>query len=72
VKKEARLSAKAMAQVKESKGEENLRCRIVFIVSQRRRGLSEDEETRLEQYDTIRYHTVYFMCSKKLAGSEQA
>jgi len=53
VKKEARLSAKAMAEVKESKGEENLRCRIVFIVSQRRLGLSEDEETRLEQYDTI-------------------
>jgi len=48
VKKEARLSARALAEVKEDKGEEDLRCWSVFIVCQSRRRLSEDEETKLE------------------------
>ena len=48
VKKEARLSARALAEVKVGRGEEELRCNSLFIVCQRRRGLSEDEETRLE------------------------
>ena len=46
MKKEARLSARALAEVKV--GEEELRCNSLFIVCQRCRGLSEDEETRLE------------------------
>ena len=48
VKKEARLSARALAEVKAGRGEEELRCNSLFIVCQRCRGLSEDKETRLE------------------------
>ena len=51
VKKEARLSARALAEVKVGRGEEELRCNSLFIVCHRCdrcRGLSEDEETRLE------------------------
>ena len=48
VKKEARLSARALAEVKVGKGEKKLRCNSLFMVCQRRRRLSEDEETRLE------------------------
>jgi len=48
VKKEASLSARALAEVQVGRGEEQLRCNSLFIVCQRRRGLSEDEETRLE------------------------
>ena len=48
VKKEARLSARALAEVKVGRGEEELRCNSLFIVCQTCRGLSEDEETRLE------------------------
>ena len=40
VKKEARLSARALAEVQVSRGEEELRCNSLFIVCQRRRGLS--------------------------------
>ena len=47
VKKEARLSARALAEVEVGRGEEDLRCKSLFIVYQRHRGLSEDEETRL-------------------------
>jgi len=47
VKKEARLSARALAEVEVGRGKEVLRCKRLFIVCQRRRGLSEDEETRL-------------------------
>jgi len=47
MKKEARLSARALAEVEVGRGEEDLRCRSLFIVCQRRRGLSEDEETKL-------------------------
>ena len=48
VKKEARLSTRTLAVVHVGRGEEELRCNSLFIVCQRRRGLSEDEETRLE------------------------
>jgi len=49
VKKEARLSARALAEVQVGRGEEKLRCNSLFIVChQRRRELSEDKETRLE------------------------
>ena len=47
VKKEARLSARALAEVEVGRGEKDLRCKSLFIVCQRRRGLSEDEKTRL-------------------------
>jgi len=45
VKKEARLSARALAEVQVGRGEEELRCDSLFIVSQRDLVLSEDEET---------------------------
>jgi len=47
VKKEARLSARALAEVEVGRSEEDLRCKSLFIVCQRCRGLSEDEEIRL-------------------------
>ena len=47
VKKEARLSARALAELEVGRSEEDLRCKSLFIVCQRRRGLSEDEETKL-------------------------
>jgi len=47
VKKEARLSARKLAEVEVGRGEKDLRCKSLFIVCQIRRGLSEDEETRL-------------------------
>jgi len=49
VKKEARLSARALAEVQVGRGEQEFWCNSLFIVC-RRRGLSEDEETRLEYY----------------------
>ena len=48
VKNEARLSARALAEVQVGRGEEELRCNSLFIVCQRRRRLSENEDTRLE------------------------
>ena len=48
VKKEAKLSAREIHGVEEGKGEEDLWCKSLFMVSQRRLGLSEDGETRLE------------------------
>jgi len=48
VKKEARLSTRALAEVQVGRGKEELRCNSLFIVCQRHRGLSEDEETTLE------------------------
>ena len=41
------LSARALAEVDVGRGEEDLRCRSLFTVCQRRRVLSEDEETKL-------------------------
>ena len=41
-------NGRALAEVEVGRGEEDLRCKSLFIVCQRRRGLSEDEETRLE------------------------
>ena len=37
MKKEARLSARALAEVEVGRGEEELRCNGLFIVCQRRR-----------------------------------
>jgi len=47
VKKKARLSATALAEVEVDRGEKDLSCKSLFMVCQRRRGLSEDEETKL-------------------------
>ena len=47
VKKEARLSARTLAEVEVGRGEEDLRCKSLFIVCQKGRGLSEDEDTML-------------------------
>jgi len=49
VKKEAKLSASETPGAEEGKGEEDLRCSRLLTVCQSRLGLSEDEETRLEQ-----------------------
>ena len=48
VKKVARLSASELAEVQEGRGEDDLRCNRWLIVCQRERGLSEEEDTRLE------------------------
>jgi len=48
VKKEAKLSAREIHGVVEGKGEEDLWCKSLFTVSQRRLGLTKDGETRLE------------------------
>ena len=47
-KKDAKLSASEMPGKKECNGEDDLWCRSLFTVSQRRFGLAEAEETRLE------------------------
>jgi len=48
VKKDAKLSASEMPGKVEGNGEDDLRCRSLFTVCQRRFGLAEAEETRLE------------------------
>ena len=48
VKKVARLSASELVEVQEGRGEDDLRCNRWLIVCQRERGLSEEEDTRLE------------------------
>ena len=49
VKKEAKLSASEVPGEVVGSGEENLRCRSLLTVCQRRLGLSEAEDTRLEK-----------------------
>ena len=48
VKKEAKLSASEVPVEVVGSGEEDLRCRSLLTVCQRRLGLSEAEDTRLE------------------------
>jgi len=48
VKKEAKLSASEVPGEVVGNGEEDLRCRSLLTVCQRRLGLSEAEDTRLE------------------------
>ena len=48
MKKEAKLSAREIPGVEEGKDEEDLRRKSLFTVCQRRLGLSENDETRLE------------------------
>jgi len=48
VKKEAKLSASKVPREVVGSGEEDLRCRSLLAVCQRRLGLSEAEGTRLE------------------------
>jgi len=48
VKKEAKLSASEVPGEVVGSGEEDLRCRSLLAVCQRRLGLSEAEDTRLE------------------------
>ena len=50
VKKEAKRSAIEVAADEEGKGEADLRFKSLFTVCQRRRGLSDDEETSFEKY----------------------
>ena len=49
MKKEAKLSASEMPGEVVGSGEEDLRCRSLLTVCQRRLGLSEAEDTRLVQ-----------------------
>jgi len=49
VKKEAKRSAIEVAADEEGKGEADLRFKSLFTVCQRRRGLSDNEETSLEK-----------------------
>jgi hypothetical protein len=53
VKKEAKFSASDEIDMYDGKGDDDLRWRRLFIVCQRRRGLSEDEETKLEKYSFL-------------------
>jgi len=48
VKKEAKLSGSEVTEVEEGKGDEDLRCSNLFTVCQRRRGFSDEEETKCE------------------------
>jgi len=48
VKKEVKLSASEVTEEVVGSGEEDLRCRSLLTVGQRRLGLSEAEDTRLE------------------------
>jgi len=48
VKKEAKLSASEVPGEVVGSGEDDLRCRSLFTVCQRRLGLSKAEDTRLE------------------------
>jgi len=48
VKKEAKLSASEVTEVEEGKGDEDLRCSNPFTVCQRRRGFSDEEQTKCE------------------------
>ena len=50
MKKEAKRSAIEVAADEEGKGEADLRFKSLFTICQRRRGLSDEEETSLEKY----------------------
>ena len=52
-KKEAKLSASEVPGELVRSGEEDLRCRSLLTVCQRRLGLSEAEDTRLEKYSFL-------------------
>ena len=53
VKKEAKLSASEVPGEVVGSGEEDLRCRSLLTVCQRRFGLSEAEGTRREKYSFL-------------------
>ena len=53
VKKEATRPAIEVAADEEGKGETDLRFKSLLTVCQRRRGLSDDEETSLQKYCLI-------------------
>ena len=67
VKKEAKLSASEMPGEVVGSGEEDLRCRSLLTVCQRRLGLSEAEDTRLEKYSFLedRMSLTTSFCSAK-------
>ena len=48
VKKETKLSASEVTEVEEGKGGEDLRCSNLFTVCKRRRGFSDEEETKCD------------------------
>ena len=46
MRKEARLSTRTLAEVEVGRGEEELRCNSLFIVCQRRQGLSDYQKMK--------------------------
>ena len=64
VKKVARLSASELAEVQEGRGEDDLRCSRLLIVCQRERGLSEEEDIRLDWSNTVFRCKNLFVVSK--------
>ena len=59
MKKEAKRSAIEVAADEEGKGETDLRFKILLTVCQRRRELSDDEETSLEKYCFLESHKIH-------------
>ena len=56
VKKEARLSARALAKVQVGRGKEELRCTSLFMVCQRRRGIIRRISVSFIKISTNRHH----------------
>ena len=67
-KKEAKLSASEVPGEVVGSGEEDLRCRSLLTVCQRRLGLSEAEDTRLEKYFFGRQDELVVLVAERLEG----
>ena len=69
VKKEAKLSASEVPGEAVGSGEEDLRCRSLLTVCQRRLGLSEAEDMRLEKYSFFgRQDELVVLVAERLEG----
>jgi len=69
VKKEAKLSASEVAGEVVGSGEEDLRCRSLLTVCQRRLGLLEAKDTRLEKYSFFgRRDELVVLVAERLEG----
>ena len=74
VKKEAKLSASEMPGEVVGSGEEDLRCRSLLTVCQRRLGLSKAEDTRLEKYSFFedRMRSLWYWLRRDLKENQSA
>jgi len=68
VKKKAKLSASEVPGEVVGSGEEDLRCRSLLTVCQRRLGLSEAEDARLEKYFFGRQDELVVLVAERLEG----